>query len=98
MTGGAFRAPLWRDVLAATLDRPLVAVGDAEGTALGAAALGLLALGRADTLEAALALLPSPSMSEPIAPDPELVRAYARSRAALPELIRALGAVADLLG
>jgi gluconokinase len=97
VTGGAFRAPLWRDVLAATLDRPLVAVGDAEGTALGAAALGLLALGRADSLEAALALLPSPSMSEPIAPDPELARTYAGARAALPELIRGLSAVADLL-
>jgi gluconokinase len=98
VTGGAFRAPLWRNVLAATLDRRLVAVGDAEGTALGAAALGLLALGQADTLEAALELLPSPSMSEPIAPDPELVRAYAGARQRLPELIRALGAVADLLG
>jgi gluconokinase len=84
-------------VLAATLDRPLVAVGDAEGTALGAAALGLLALERADTLEAALAQLPSPSMSEPIAADPELVRAYAGARAALPELMRALGAAAELL-
>jgi gluconokinase len=97
VTGGAFRAQLWRDVLAATLDRPLVAVGDAEGTALGAAALGLLALGHADSLEAALRLLPSPSMSEPVAPDPALVQVYARSRAAVPELIRALGAVADLL-
>jgi gluconokinase len=97
VTGGAFRAALWRDVLAATLERPLVAVGDAEGTALGAAALGLLALGHADSLEAALELLPSPSMSEPIAPDPELVRAYADARDAVPELIRALGAVARLL-
>jgi gluconokinase len=96
-TGGALRSQLWRDVLAATLDRPLVAVGDAEGTALGSAALGLLALGRADSLEDALALLPSPSMSEPVNPDPELVEIYARSRAALPGLIRALGAVADLL-
>jgi gluconokinase len=97
-TGGALRARLWRDILAATLDRPLVAIGDAEGTALGAAALGLLALGHADSLEDALELLPRPSASERIEPDPELVETYARSRAALPELIRALDAVADLLG
>jgi gluconokinase len=96
-TGGALRAQLWRDILAATLDRPLVAVGDAEGTALGSAALGLLALGRADSLEAALELLPSPSMSEPVEPDPALVEAYARTRAALPQLIRELNAVAELL-
>jgi hypothetical protein len=36
-------------------------------------------------------------MSEPVERDPELVNAYARSREALPHLIRALDAVADLL-
>jgi hypothetical protein len=36
-------------------------------------------------------------MSEPIPADPELVRAYAGARAALPELIRALSAAADRL-
>jgi gluconokinase len=96
-TGGALRARLWRDILAATLDRPLVAVGDAKGTAVGAAALGLLALGCADSLEAAVAMLPSPTMSERVEPDPELVEVYAASRAALPGLIRALNPVADLL-
>lgn len=43
MTGGDFRSMLWREVLAASLDRPLTVVGDAEGSALGAAELGLLA-------------------------------------------------------
>src|SRR5262249_1741055 len=98
VTGGAFRAALWRGVLAATLDRPLVPAGGAGGTARGAAAPGARALGQAGTLEDALALLPSPSMSEPIAPDPELVRAYAGARARLPELIRALAAAADGFG
>ena len=41
--------------MAASLERPLYVVGDAEGTALGAAALGLFALGRADDLGGALA-------------------------------------------
>ncbi len=42
-TGGTFRSPLWREVAAAVLDRPLHVIADAEGTALGAAALALLA-------------------------------------------------------
>src|SRR5207249_6961803 len=63
VTGGAFRSALWREVMAATLDRPLHAVGAAEGTALGAAALGLFALGRAPQLSDAVAQL-SPSAAE----------------------------------
>src|SRR5690606_34069135 len=59
-TGGAFRSALWRDVLAAVLDRPLCTVGAAEGSALGAAALGLFALGRADSLAGGLALVQNP--------------------------------------
>ena len=49
-TGGALRSPLWREVLAAALGRPLHVTGEAEGTALGAAALGLFAIGRASSL------------------------------------------------
>ena len=59
-TGGTLRSPLWREVLAATLDRPLSVAGDAEGTALGAAALGLCALGHADSLADAVARLADP--------------------------------------
>ncbi|HZB49027.1 MAG TPA: gluconokinase, partial [Mycobacteriales bacterium] len=40
VTGGVFRSPLWRDVLAAVLNRPLHVAADAGGSALGAAALG----------------------------------------------------------
>ena len=98
-TGGAFRSPLWREVMAATLDRPLYVVGDAEGTALGAAALGLFALGRAPDLGDALAQLSDPDAAEAVRidADPSLVAAYRRQRAAVPELIGALGAVAGLL-
>lgn len=98
VTGGAFRAPLWRDVMAATLDRPLYAVGDAEGSALGAAALGLFALGLAPDLGGALTLLPSASSptTDYIEADPALVAAYRRTRAAVPGLIHALEAVADV--
>ena len=98
VTGGTFRSPLWRDVMAAALERPLYVVGDAEGTALGAAALGLFALGRADDLGGALEQLTDPEAAAPerIDPDPALAAAYRRQRAAVPELIGALSAVAGL--
>jgi gluconokinase len=98
VTGGTFRSPLWRQVMAAMLERPLYTVGDAEGTALGAAALALLALGRAPDLAGAVAQLSAPSGSEPppIEADPALVATYRRLRASVPELIGELSAVAEL--
>ncbi len=92
VTGGTFRARLWREVMAATLERPLYVVGDAEGTALGAAALGMLALGRAGDLAEALALLADPAAPPPqrVDVDPELAAAYQRQRASVPGLIGSL--------
>jgi len=101
VTGGALRSPLWRDVLAAALDRPLHTVGDAEGTALGAAALGVFALGRAPGLTEAVAALAGPdtaTTTPPVVADPALVAVYERTRAAVPELIEALAPVAALFG
>ncbi len=97
-TGGVFRSPLWREVMAAMLDRPFQIVGEAEGTALGAAALGLFALGRASTLADAVELLavagaPAPPQLEA---DPELVATYDRLRASIPDLIGELDRVAAL--
>lgn len=77
-TGGALRSDLWRDVLAATIGRPLHVEQASGGTARGAAALGLWALGRADSLAAAAALLgvtgtpPAP----PVAVDPRAAAVY----------------------
>ena len=97
-TGGVFRDPLWREVLAAVLDRPLVTVGAAEGSALGAAALGLFALGRAESLDGALALLAPPESAEPepVPADPELLAAYAELRSRVPRLVDSLSAVGGL--
>ena len=84
--------------MAAMLERPLHPVDDAEGTAVGAAALGLLAVGRARELAEAVAQL-SPSAgggSPPVDVDPELVATYDRLRASVPGLIRSLAPVADL--
>jgi gluconokinase len=85
--------------MAATLDRPLHAIGDAEGTALGAAALGLFALGRAPQLRDALAQLSPPAASEPppMVARRDLVVTYDRLRASVPELIASLAPVAELL-
>ncbi len=98
-TGGVFRSPLWREVMAAMLARPLEIVGEAEGTALGAAALGLLALGRASTLADALALLAQPGALDPprVHADAELIATYDRLRASIPDLIGELGGIASLL-
>jgi gluconokinase len=97
-TGGVFRSALWREAMAAMLARPIHIVGDAEGTALGAAALGLLALGRAPTLPAAAAALSDAGAPPPqtVEPDPALVATYDRVRASVPELIAALDGVAGL--
>jgi gluconokinase len=98
-TGGAFRSALWREVMAAALDRPLQVIGGAEGTALGAAALGLFALGRAPTLAGAAARLAAGAEPEPpVDVDPGLVATYDRVRASIPGLVGELEGLVRLLG
>jgi gluconokinase len=98
VTGGAFRSVLWREVLAAVLARPLHAVTGAEGTALGAAALGLHALGRSSTPEGALdQLVERQAQAGSFEPDAVLVETYARARARLAYLIEGLGDMAEVL-
>ncbi|MFC5382034.1 gluconokinase [Aquipuribacter nitratireducens] len=99
-TGGVFRAPLWRHVVAAALGRPLTMSGGVEGTATGAAALGLHALGRASDPLTGLGLLAPPGAcahgtSEPV--DPADVATYAGLRAALPALVATFATAADAL-
>jgi gluconokinase len=97
VTGGAFRAPLWREVMAAVMNRPLHVVASSGGTALGAAALGLYALGRTADLSAGVVLLdPASQSTEPVQPDPEFVEVYARLAASLPDLIEALQKIAAI--
>lgn len=88
-TGGVFRSPLWGEVMAAVIGRPLLLAGDAEGTARGAAALGLFALGQAPSLVAAAAALGSGGTTA-VEPDPRLVTAYDGLRASVPKLVAAL--------
>ncbi|MEE6271953.1 gluconokinase [Georgenia wangjunii] len=49
-TGGVFRSTLWQQVMAGAMGKPVVLAEDAEGTALGAAALARFALGEAPSL------------------------------------------------
>jgi gluconokinase len=97
-TGGVFRSPLWRTTMAAALDRPIQVVGDAEGSALGAAALGLFALGlAASPTEAVADLLGGGQVPvDTVEPDSSLVKTYEALRGSIPMLIEELSKVAGL--
>lgn len=95
-TGGVFRSELWRAVLAGTLARPVTVVGGAEGTALGAAALGLFALGRSPSLEDAAAQLRVGGPEQVLLADPDAVAAYAALRGSVPALLRAYTEVTEM--
>ena len=100
-TGGAFRSPVWREVMAGALGHPLRVTGGAEGSALGAAALGLYAIGRATSLADAVALAaggpdPTAEAELPAPVSASDVELYARVRSSIPELLAAYGEVARL--
>jgi gluconokinase len=99
-TGGALASPLWRDVLAASLGVPMVVTSAAEGSALGAAALALVALGEATTLPEAVGRLSDPEVRsrQPVAVVPELAEAADAARSAIPGLMAALERTARALG
>jgi gluconokinase len=84
--------------MAAMLARPLHVVGDAAGTALGAAALGLFALGGAPELADAANQMAGPEAAPAavVEPDRELVARYDLMRGSLPALAAGLGEVAAL--
>ncbi|WP_347350743.1 gluconokinase [Intrasporangium sp.] len=94
-TGGVFRSDLWREILAAVLGRPLVVTAGAEGSALGAAALGLLAVGRATTLEQAVETL-SPGLLDEAGHHARIVAAEADSAAYRAARVSAKGRLEDL--
>jgi gluconokinase len=89
-TGRPFRSDLWREVMAATLARPMSVQAEAGGTALGAAALGWYALGGAATLTDALAAVGGPAPDEDagtVAVTSSAVSVYAQLRASVHALI-----------
>ncbi len=98
LTGGAFRSPLWREVMAAVLDCPVQVARTADEVTLGAAALGLFAIGHAcDLSDAVTQLDPGVAGTEPVAVDPTLATAYRGLRTRLPALITVAGHLSELL-
>lgn len=95
-TGGVFRSALWQQVLAAALDRPLTITASREGTALGAAALGLYALGLAPDLVSAVDKLQPEVTVGDVTPNPDDVSTYRHLRTVIPGLLKAYDEVAEL--
>jgi gluconokinase len=99
-TGGVFRSPVWQRVLAGVLGHPLTVSGGAEGSALGAAALGLTALGRAGSLADGLDVL-APGLrgnvGQRVAVDPRDDGVYAGLRAGFPRLLESYAALHSAL-
>jgi len=89
--GGAFRSVLWTEVVAGMVGRPFRVSAVTEGTALGAAALGLVALGYQRDLEAAFrSLAGDPGDGPAVTVDPNADQVYAELRASVPVLVDAL--------
>ncbi|MEU8154622.1 gluconokinase [Micromonospora sp. NPDC048986] len=98
LAGGAFHSPLWREVMAAVLDCPVQVAGTADGVTLGAAALGLFAIGGAGDLTHAVTQLdPLVAGTEPVAVDPALAATYRGLRTRLPALIAVAGHLGEIL-
>ncbi|WP_433269555.1 gluconokinase [Micromonospora vinacea] len=98
LTGGAFRSPLWREVMAAVLDCPVRVAGVTDHVTLGAAALGLFAIGHtSDLREGVTQLDPAVAGGEPVAVDPAVAAAYRGLRSRLPALITVAGRLGEIL-
>ncbi|MGH2970067.1 MAG: FGGY-family carbohydrate kinase, partial [Solirubrobacteraceae bacterium] len=74
-TGGFSRSPLWRAILAAAFGRPIGFAASPEGSSLGAALLGMAAIGMLDSLDRAAELVAVTETEQPDRADAEL---YAR--------------------
>ncbi|MBK8460816.1 MAG: gluconokinase [Micropruina sp.] len=85
-TGGVFRSPLWQQVMADALNRPLLVTDGEAGTALGAAALGLVSLGLAADPEAGVAMLAPPTADRAYV-QPQQPEVYRQLRASIPALL-----------
>jgi gluconokinase len=73
-TGGFARSPVWRQLLADVLGHPIGYPRSPQGSALGAAVLGMRALGWVDTLDAAAGMAPVVECDDP---DPDNAALYA---------------------
>jgi gluconokinase len=76
-TGGFSRSPLWRQTLSDVLGMPVGFASGHEGSAFGAALLGMEALGMVESIERAADLVRIDTVSEP---DPDAAAVYAELR------------------
>jgi gluconokinase len=74
-TGGFARSPVWRQLLADVLGRTIGYPRGPQGSALGAAVVGMRALGWVDTLDVAADMAPVVECDKP---DPDSAALYAR--------------------
>lgn len=87
-TGGFARSGLWRQMLADVFDREVIVPESFESSCLGAAVLGLRALGRIDSLQAVAAMVGSTHAHQP---DPQASAVYRRLCPVFAELPARMG-------
>ncbi|BBK32773.1 erythritol kinase (L-erythritol 4-phosphate-forming) [Stella humosa] len=90
VSGGGARSQALRQMLAATLDAPVRASTRQEAGAAGAAMIAAVSLGLFTDMDACVARWVTPHLGTALAPDPELVAAYARIFPAYQEARRAM--------
>ncbi len=86
-TGGFARSSLWKQVLADALGLPVGFTAGREGSAFGAALLGMEALGIVDSIDRAAALV---EVTETVEPDPGAAALHAQRRPTFEGLSEAL--------
>jgi gluconokinase len=86
-TGGFARSPLWRQILADTLDMEVQFPAGHEGSSFGAALLGMQALGLLDSIDVAADLV---EIEDTVRPDPSAAAVYTALKPVFAELYDAL--------
>ena len=84
-TGGFARSPLWRQMMADIFEREVVVPESVESSCLGAAVLGLYALGKVDSLDVIGGMVGSTHRHVPIAENVALYRRLWPIYAAIPK-------------
>lgn len=90
-TGGVFRSKLWREVVAGVMNRPFIVTGNAEGSGLGAAILGVNALGIVDSLDEGYEMMRGDTTDNLIEVSQETLDKYETFRFSIPGLLQTYG-------
>lgn len=90
-TGGVFRSKLWRDIVAGVMNRRFIVTGNAEGSGLGAAILGVYALGIVDNLEDGYEMLRGDTTDDLIEVSQDVLDQYETFRFSVPGLLQTYG-------